>query len=413
MPGPHDAFVGSPPHAAVPARCLVDDPPRVVVVMRPVTPTFLQSLRGSHRMIARARLVAPGQTGTSPAGLAIPGGDPDGLLPINGGDVTTDMTADVQSTLALTTLYPWPRDPFAAGTPYGQEVYVERGIEYGLGTKEFVGLGYFRIDSVKQQQAPNGPIQIAASDRMAQVRDTRNISPQVFGAGSSVGACIDTVVQQALPGAVTDYGTWNAYGATFATAHVMGDDRLPFLQDLLAAYGMYGYFDYRGVYVVRPVPDVKKSAPVWTIDAGRNGVLVEMQRAISRDAVYNVVVARGEPVGELPPVQGLAYDNNPNSPTYALGPFGVVPTYYSSSFMTTVSQCEGAARAQLAKATGLPYVVSLGSVPNPALEGWDVVTVDNGHDPTETHVLDRITYGLTPDTGMGLDTRKQFLEVAA
>ncbi|MBN9739515.1 hypothetical protein DMP23_00075 [Amycolatopsis sp. A1MSW2902] len=63
------------------------------------------------------------------------------MLPIIGGDVTTDMTADVQSTLALTTVYPWPADPFAAGTPYGQEVYVERGIEYGLGTREWVGLG--------------------------------------------------------------------------------------------------------------------------------------------------------------------------------------------------------------------------------------------------------------------------------
>lgn len=381
--------------------------------MRPVSATFLPSVRGSHRMIARARLVAPGQTGTTPTGLAIPGGDPDGLLPINAGDVTTDMTADVQSTLALTTLYPWPADPFAAGTPYGQEIYVERGIEYGLGTREWVGLGYFRLDEVGQDRAPHGPIAITASDRMAQVRDARNISPQVFGAGSSVGACIDIVVQQALPGAVTDYGTWDAYGATFATAHVMGDDRLPFLQDLLAAYGMYAYFDYRGVYTVRPVPDVKKSSPVWTIDAGRNGVLVEMKRKISRASVYNVVVARGEPVGELPPVQGIAYDNNPSSPTYALGPFGVIPTYYSSSFMTTVDQCTAAAAAQLAKATGLPYVVSLGSVPNPALEGWDVVTVDNGHNNPETHVLDRITYGLTPEAGMGLDTRKQFLEVAA
>ncbi|MBB4689831.1 DUF5047 domain-containing protein [Amycolatopsis jiangsuensis] len=378
--------------------------------MRPVTATFLASVRGSHRMIARARLVAPGQTGTTPTGLAFPGGDPAGLLPISAGDVTTDMTADVQSTLALTTLYPWPGDPFAAGTPYGQEIYVERGIEYGTGTREYVGLGYFRIDSVKQQQAPNGPITIAASDRMAQVKDSRNVSPQTFAAGGSVGACIDTVVQQAVPGAVTDYGDWDAYGTSLASAHVMGDDRLPFLQDLLAAYGRYAFFDYRGVYTVRPVPDVTTQEPVWTIDAGRHGVLVEQQRTISRDAVYNVVVARGEPVGELPPVQGLAYDNNPASPTYVFGSFGIVPTYYSSSFMTTIEQCEGAAAAQLAKATGLPYSVSLGTVPNPALEGWDVVTVDNGRDNAETHVLDRITYGLTPDSSMGMDTRKQYLE---
>ncbi|GAB3154289.1 hypothetical protein GCM10027258_57930 [Amycolatopsis stemonae] len=375
--------------------------------MKPATDSFFASLRGSHTLASRCTLVAPGQTGTAPTGISIPGVSNLGRLPILSGDVTTDMTADVQSTLDLSTVYPWPSKPTDPGTPYGQEIYVERGVEYGTGTQELVGLGYFRINKVEQQSVPDGAIRITASDRMAMVRDARNTAPVQFGSGASVGSVIDYVVGQAVPGLVTVYD-FDAYSTLLGSDHVLDEDRLGFVQDLLAAYGKYGYFDYAGRFQVKSVPDLTKVSPVWDINSGRNGVLVSMQRTISRDAVYNIVVARGEPVGELPPVQAVVSDDDPRSPTWVGGPFGLVPTVYSSAFMTTVDQCAGAARAKLAKVTGLPYAVSLGSVPNPALEGWDVVSVSYPGN-SEVHVIDRITYGLAPDDSMGIDTRKQYL----
>jgi uncharacterized protein DUF5047 len=375
--------------------------------MRPTTDSFLSSLRGSHTLASRCTLVAPGQTGTAPVGIAIPGVSDLGRLPILSGDVTTDMTADVQSTLDLSTIYPWPSKPTDPGTPYGQEIYVERGVEYGTGTREYVGLGYFRIDKVEQQSVPDGAIRITASDRMAMVRDARNTAPVQFGSGASVGSVVDYVVGQAVPGLVTVYD-FDAYSALLGADHVLDEDRLGFVQDLLAAYGKYGYFDYDGRFQVKSVPDLTKTAPVWEINSGRNGVLVSMQRTISREAVYNIVVARGEPVGELPPVQAVVSDDDPTSPTWVGGAFGLVPTVYSSAFMTTVDQCTRAAAAKLAKVTGLPYAVSLGSVPNPALEGWDVVAVSYPGN-SEVHVIDRVTYGLAPGDSMGIDTRKQYL----
>lgn len=379
--------------------------------MRPTTDSLLTGLRGSHTLASRCTLVAPGQTGTAPVGITIPGVSDLGRLPILTGDVTTDMTADVQSTLDLSTVYPWPSRPADPGTPYGQEIYVERGIEYGTGTQELVGLGYFRIDKVEQQSVPDGAIKITASDRMAMVRDARNTAPVQFGSGASVGSVIDYVVGQAVPGLVTVYD-FSAYTTLLGSDHVLDEDRLGFVQDLLAAYGKYGYFDYAGRFQVKSVPDLTKLSPVWEINSGADGVLVSMQRTISREAVYNIVVARGEPVGELSPVQAVVSDDDPNSPTWVGGPFGLVPTVYSSAFMTTVDQCERAAVAKLAKVTGLPYAVSLGSVPNPALEGWDVVAVSYPGN-SEVHVIDRITYGLAPGDSMGIDTRKQYLTARA
>jgi hypothetical protein len=123
-----------------------------------------------------------------------------------------------------------------------------------------------------------------------------------------------------------------------------------------------------------------------------------------------MVVARGDATGELPPVQGIAYDSDPTSPTYWYGPFGQIPRFYSSSFITTTDQASAAASALLVQATGLPYTVSFESVPNPALEGYDVIALEfSDSENFENHILDRITYALTPDGAMAADTRKQAL----
>jgi hypothetical protein len=379
--------------------------------MRPVTDSFLATLRGAHKMTARATLVEPGQTGVAPTGIPIPGVSATGRLPILGGDVTVDATADVQATLDLTTLYPWPGSATDPGTPYGQEIYVERGVEYGVGTTEWVGLGYFRIDSVEQSGRPDGSIRIAGSDRMAKVRDARAWQPEQFGVGASVGALIDQVVQEALPAGQTLVSVydWPAYADTIGTVQILAEDRLAFLRDVVASRGKVAYWDYAGRLQVKNAPSAT-TRPVWTVNRGAGGVLVSVNRKISRDGVYNAVVARGDATGELPPVQGIAYDTTPSSPTYWAGPFGLVPRFYSSSFITTQTQAQSAAASILARSTGLPYTVSFESVPNPALEVYDVVTLlYSGTDGAEAHIVDRITYALTPDGAMAADTRKQVL----
>ena len=375
--------------------------------MRPVSDSFLNTVRGAHKAAFRARIVNPGFTGTDPGPLNADG-SPANEIPIASGDVTFDTTADVNGTVDLTTTLAWPLSATSLGNPYGQELYVERGVVYGNGIREFVGLGYFRIDAVEQNQVPKGTLRLSGSDRMSYVRDAKNMQPVVFSAGSSLGAVIDFVVGDAVPGGATTAYDFDAYGTLLESQHVMSEDRVQFLSDLLTSYSKVGYFRYDGVYQVK-TPPTNTTTSVFTINSGAFGVLVSMARSINRDGVYNAVIATGEAANDIPPVYGIAIDGDPGSPTYYYGTFGKVSRRFSSSFLTTEKQCQSAAASILSSSTGLPYVVSMGVVPNPALEGWDVVTVKYDEvSRTEAHIIEKISYSLSVDAAMGIDTRKQY-----
>lgn len=375
--------------------------------MRPVTDSFLNTVRGPHKAVFRARICEPWQSTVSPVGTEIP---------ITDGDVTFDTNSDVNGTLDFKTSLAW-----GTVVPYRHEIYIERGVQYANGVKEYVGLGYFRVNSIEQDRPradtatliKGGLLRITGEDRMSNLRDARVVSPIQFGSSASVSSVIDFLVQDVMPTVVTIYDTTNWPGGTAATTllgsdHIVDQDRLKFIQELVTAYGKICYFDYAGRFVVKDAPK-PTGKPVYSINAGANGVLIAASRSISRDGVYNAVVASGEPAGEQAPVYGVAYDNNPTSPTFWGGGFGKVPKFFTSSFLTTSGQCINAALSLLNSSHGFPYTVSLGMVPNPALEAWDVVKVQYDESLYENHIADLITYGLSVEGPMRIETRKQFL----
>lgn len=365
--------------------------------MRAVSALFLASLRGSHAMISRARVCAPGQTGTSPAGTEIP---------IVDGDVRIDGDADIRGTLDLTTdgTGEWPHTTADLLTPYGQEIYVERGIDYGNGQREWVGLGYFRIRDMEQDDPPDGPIRITGEDRMAALIDARLTAPRQFTSGTAYLTVFSTLVGEVYPGAAIDF---DSGGSTLLGRPLICDeDRWRFLDDLAQALGKIWYWDYRGRLQVKTPPS--PASPVWSVNAGADGVLIGSRRRITRVGAYNAVVASGEALDSATPVRGIAYDADPLSPTYYLGTFGQVPKFINSPTITSTAQAQTAATAALAKRIGAPYTVDFSAIPNPALEPWDPVEVVHAtRDGYEVHVLSSVDIPLTADRPMTADTREQ------
>lgn len=350
-------------------------------------------------MASRARIVAPGQTGVTPTGLEIP---------IISGDVKLDSTADIRSTLDLTTSdHDWQAALDDALTPYGNEIFIERGVVYGDGSTEWVSQGYFRIYDVDQDAAPKGSLAITGKDRMSGIIDARPLAPMQFGSGASVSSVFSYLVTEVYPGAVIVYD-FDAGSTLFTASHSLEDDRYGFLKDIADSLGKVLYWDYAGKLQVRTAPSATQS--VFEVTHGPGGVVTKVSRSLSRSGVYNAIVASGEPVGEAAPVRAVSLDLNPASPTYWNGPFGKVPKFYSSTFLTTVAQCQTAADAMLARQLGVPYSVDFSAVPNPALEPLDPVTVSYSNDQApEVHVIESLTVPLDSAGVMTATTKQQIL----
>lgn len=366
--------------------------------MRPVSDRFLAALRGSHKAAYQALVVAPGQSGVEPTGTEIP---------IVDGNVFLDAKAAIFATLDLTT-DGRGRFPDAASddlAPFGNEIFVRRGVEFGSGALEWVSLGYFRILSAEQRDAPDGEIQIMGQDRMAGIIEADLLAPMQFTAVTTYGTVVDDLITEVYPGATILWDD-DTDGDPLGRALIAERSRFDFLDDLITSRGKVWHWDHRGYLVIKNVPDPRDV--VWECDAGAGGVMVSMSRDLSREGVYNAVVASGDALDTTAPAYGVAVDENPDSPTYWDGSFGKVPRFYSSPFLTTDEQAATAAAALLQQNLGLPYSVAFGQVPNPALEPHDPIAINPAPALTkvrpavvltETFATDSVDTWAAADTG--------------
>ena len=358
--------------------------------MRPVSAAFLRTIRGSHQAVARATVCTTFKTGTTPSGI---------IIPILEGDVEIDGSGDtpsIRSSLDMTTdgAGMWPALTTDTLAPYGNEVYVERGVVLSDASVEWVGLGFFRIDEPEQSNIEDGPIRLTCPDRMAGIIDARLLDIRQYNSGASLGFIVTDLVTEVYPSAVV---VWDdATSAVVITRSlVVDEDRFGFLDDLVRSAGKIWYWDHIGQLQITTPPN--PGSPVFEVSSGTGGVLVSLSRKLSRNGVYNAVVASGDAAGDLPPARGVAFDNNPSSPTYFSGRFGPVPRFYSSPFITTVGQAQSAASAILLQNLGLSYSVDFEAAPNPALQPYDPVLITYPSGATETHVLSKVTVPLTGD----------------
>ncbi|MBF8189127.1 DUF5047 domain-containing protein [Nonomuraea sp. K274] len=362
--------------------------------MKNVSEAFESAVRGSHQMVSRARVCSTFQTGTNPEGEAIP---------ILAGDVLMDASSDIRATLDMTTVGEWPDKPHSLLAPYGNEIFVERGIRYGSGDVEYVPLGYFRIYAPEQDEAPHGSIRISAKDRMSGIVDARLFYPRQFTSGTSLGDIFLDLVREVYPDAVIEWDD-DTNEESLTRSQIAEEDRYAFLRDLVTSYGKVMFFDHRGVLVIKTPPASK--VPVFTVNHGRDGVLVSVSRQLTREGVYNAVVAMGEAADTEEPVRAVVVDSNANSPTYFYGNFGKVPRFYVSPFITTSVQAISAATSILSKELGLPYNVDFTAVPNPALEPLDPVKITFPKGRAEVHIIERITIPLDASGVLSASSRQ-------
>jgi hypothetical protein len=93
------------------------------------------------------------------------------------------------------------------------------------------------------------------------------------------------------------------------------------------------------------------------------------------DPGYNGVIVYGEAATTAGIARGEAWDTDPSSPTFYLGPYGQVPKIITSPYVVNTAQANAMASTELAKELGSVAAISAAAVPNPCLEIGDIIPV--------------------------------------
>lgn len=342
-------------------------------------------------------------------------------LPVSSGSVAIDATANVRRTLTAVIADPSYIPIFASSNlaPYGQEVHLNMGIQYADQTQELIPMGVFEIYSITWNDAGGAIPTITAYDYGKKIDDAVLAGP-VDRSGEKAFNMIQRFVLDVLETNVIIDPDLQDY--FLPGGSVFDNNRWDAINTILGPLGATGFFDVHGNFIVQPVPVVNANTTdddiSWTVDAGPNGVMVDAQRSVSREGCYNFVTALGTATSdttEAPPA-GYAADNDPTSPTYwgpassvpngpyVTTPFGDVVLRYENSVMTTAAQCAVAAQAQLAMVLGIAKSLDLTAVPNPALDGGDIIKVVFFDGSFEYHLIDSMSIGLN-DGSFTMTTR--------
>lgn len=358
--------------------------------MLPVSQRFLDSLR-------LARWIPQAQWSPNRGETWLP-------LTLIDGDVTASSTSQVRWTTSGLTLAGAPLGRHGL-SPYGSRVRLSMGLALGRHDIETVPLGVFRVEDVSTAGVRPGRFQVTGAGLESQVMEERFLKPRRLAPGAA-SYWVERLIREVLPEVSLSWRLDDVTLPEFLEDRdrwglIDGRSQSP---SIAKSLGGRVFADARGQFVAAPVPTLE-DPPVWSVHSGDGGVLVEPQHTLERKGVYNTVVASGVQDNGKPPVGPVVVsDEDPVSPTYVKGPFGQVPLFYESKLLTTIPQCEKAARGILATRLGLKQKVTASAVLNPALEPDDVISVELPDGTTEPHVIDSITYPLTGGP-MRLSTR--------
>jgi hypothetical protein len=370
----------------------------------PILPIDISNtLAGSHRAVFEARVLEDFQTGSDPVGVTIPIMDGDVMFDGSAGsEFFASSEIQTAATDESTGRDLFPRRASDLLSPYGNEFFVRRGIDFGNEIKWFP-LGYFRINDAEQDDDPDQPIRLTGTDRMAGIIDSRLLEPVQFLKDKTITSVVSELVHDVYPDALIlfdDSSGSNKLGRQL----VVEESRHAALLDIANSLGKVIYWDGEGFLRIEDPPDT--SVVKWHIRAIRDGVLTESSRRVTRDGMANAVVATGEGSTEEA-VRGLALDVGPNSPTRWGGKFGKVPLFYSSPLLTTAVQARKAARTLLFQRIGKPYSVDFGVIPNPSIRPRDTVRITQKNGEREKHIIETCTLPLVAGRNMTGTTREQ------
>jgi hypothetical protein len=360
-----------------------------------ISDKFIAALTGGHQTTVRVEV--------------LPGGDETNRVDIS--DYFTDGSLDVSrqairrsGTLTFVDrdqtglIVPTSKDSLLA--PYGNQLRVWSGVAYDDGTEETVCVGTFRITK-SSSRYPRCTVEL--SDRAWIISNATLIAPWFVAAGTAWDVAISNLLGDRYPGVPLDIPSVEFTSTTPRLTLDEQADPWAAAQGWAASIGYALYFTPLGAATMRAELALAAEDPVWTFDgkpaANEPAVLADWANLALYDEsvtwdtadAYNAVIITGNSSSLTTPVQGTAYDTDPNSPTQWGGPFGYKPLFESSELVSTAAQAAAKAVGRLQQVAGLAESLQIPAVCNPALAVGDTVQVIRPELGVNTvHMLDRI-----------------------
>lgn len=316
-------------------------------------------------------------------------------LPITSGNIGANLTSQVTRTLSLTMdgeLF--PADDTGLMAPFGNELRVFAGTS-GVGGPDYLW-PVFRglIASVSKQE---DTATVNASDRAGEVADNLFRAPQASAVGARILAEFKRLIREGVPRA--EFGLSDALWESVPEL-IWETSRSSALDDLAKAANAFWYALADGSFVMRRVPwSLTTATPVVALLDGDGGVITSAQITWSRQELVNTWMVVGERADGTVPVYATAIDDNPASPTYVKGPFGVRGKVLQAQAAQTFGQAYALAQANLRRSRASAETWNVEMVADASLELGDVAVL-NSLGRTATKVLSSFNFPLGGSTTM-------------
>lgn len=304
--------------------------------------------------------------------------------------------------------------------------YLELQVSTDSGTDELIPIGHGMIDKVTVktvggstgsgstvssigssaviskgggQSGGGTSIKVHVTDLSRAIKRNQWQMPYVVPVGTNYGDAIKAMVLDRLLDQ-TEFAI-STTTRTLDTALVYGMDQggdpWQDIREVAMAIGFECYFDPRGVFVLRPVPDPRIGIPVFTFDENFNPVVVEASKQFSDEQTFNDIIITGQSSSTQNPVSAEAFDNDPSSRTYILGDYGRVVQRLPFNNVTTVDQAQDVANATLFNSLGAAETVTITNVPHFALEPGDVLKIKISNIKVDgTYYINSMTTPMSP-----------------
>jgi hypothetical protein len=279
------------------------------------------------------------------------------------------------------------------------------------GVPEMLLQGIFGLQGADVEDKPDGlTITLTAYDRGRSYSRAKLTAPYTINNGTNTLTAINSLLQFVKANALIILSPDPGFTLPYQVLDE-GADPWDSAIGMAQAIGFDLWMNWDGTIYLRKTldPNDKTFPTIWTYAEGVDSVLTGIKRGFSNDEAFNGQIVTGENPYNITPARGEAWDTDPTSPTYYLGPYGKVPEFTHDAKIMTNAQAVAAATARLNQRKGATELMEFSIVPNHAHEVGDVVQITRAKSGVNsTYLLDKFVIGLGATAGaMTITTRQR------